>query len=106
AKEWNTRGKPLLSPEDDDARGFEDKTIYKSLVIRDPEMHTGHPFIMYYNAKGKEGNFESIAMAVSDDMHTWKRYGDEPVITKQKGICGDAQIAKFNDLYIMFYFGA
>ncbi|MCG2459376.1 glycosylase [Flavobacteriaceae bacterium F89] len=106
AKEWNTNNPPLLSPEDKDARWFENKTIYKSLVIRDSSKHTGHPFVMYYNAKGFTADYESIAMAVSDDMVAWKRYGGNPVITRGKGICGDAQIAKIGDVYVMFYFGA
>ncbi|WP_339926366.1 glycosylase [uncultured Cyclobacterium sp.] len=105
-KEWRTNNTPLLSPEDEDVRWFENKTIYKSLVIRDNEKHTGHPFVMYYNAKGDTADYESIGMAVSDDMLTWQRFGDDPVITRGKGICGDAQIAKYNDIYIMFYFGA
>ncbi len=103
--EWNTDNDPLLSPRDDDVRPFENKTIYKSLVIRDEQEHTGYPFVMYYNAKGK-GDYESIGMAVSDDMRTWKRFGKKPVITRKKGICGDAQIAKIDDVYVMFYFGA
>ncbi|MBD0779952.1 glycosylase [Maribacter sp. ANRC-HE7] len=106
ADEWNTNNPPLLSPEDEDVRWFENKTIYKSLVIRDSSKHTGHPFVMYYNAKGDTANYESIAMAVSDDMVRWKRYGENPVITRGKGICGDAQIAKIGDIYVMFYFGA
>jgi len=105
ALEWNSNNSPLLSPDDEDARDFENKTIYKSLVIRDKQKHTGHPFIMYYNAKGK-GGYESIGMAVSDDLLTWQRFGKEPVITKKDGICGDAQIAKIGDVYVMFYFGA
>lgn len=106
AGEWHTFRQPVLSPKDDDARWFEDKTIYKSLVIHDREQHTGHPFVMYYNAKGDTAGYESIGMAVSDDMVNWKRYGNDPVITRHKGICGDAQIAKYQDMYIMFYFGA
>lgn len=106
AQEWNTMDEPVLSPKDDDIRWFEDKTIYKSLVIRDREKHTGHPFVMYYNAKGDTADYESIGMAVSDDMVNWERFGEDPVITRHKGICGDAQIAQYNDLYIMFYFGA
>ena len=104
-EKWNTNNAPILSPEDNGVRWFEDKTIYKSLVIKDTLLHTGYKYIMYYNAKGK-GDFESIAMAVSDDMMSWQRFGEDPIITRNKGICGDAQIAKFNDLYIMFYFGA
>ncbi len=106
AHAWSTNNAPLLSPEDADARWFENKTIYKSLAIYDSQNHTGHPFVMYYNGKGDTANYESIGMAVSDDMITWKRYGKNPVITKGKGICGDAQIAKIGDVYVMFYFGA
>ena len=104
--EWNTSNSPLLSPDDKDVRNFENKTIYKSLVFRDKKKHTGHPFVMYYNGKGKDGNFESIGMAVSDDMKTWKRYGKNSLITRGAGICGDAQIAKIGNVYVMFYFGA
>jgi len=106
AKEWNTLEKPVLLPKDAEARWFENKTIYKSIVINDKKKLTGHPFVMYYNAKGETANYESIGMAVSDNMVKWERFGKDPVITKHKGICGDAQIAKFNNLYIMFYFGA
>ncbi len=105
-KDWNTGNTPLLSPEDKDSRWFENTTIYKSHVIRDRENHTGYPFVMYYNAKGDTANYESIGMAVSNDMKTWKRFGENPVITKYRGICGDAQIVRIGDLYVMFYFGA
>lgn len=103
---WETHPEPVLSPEDEDARWFENKIHYKSLVIRDRRRHTGHPFVMYYNAKGDTAGYESIGMAVSDDMLTWQRYGENPVITRGEGICGDAQIAKIGDVYVMFYFGA
>lgn len=106
AQAWNTLDNPILSPEDENARWFENATIYKSLVIRDSLEHTGFPFVMYYNAKGDTANYESIGMAVSEDMVSWERYGEDPVITRHAGICGDAQIAKYDDLYIMFYFGA
>ncbi len=105
-KEWDKIMKPVLLPSDKDARWFESKTIYKSTIIHDKNKNTGYSFVMYYNAKGDTANYESIRMAVSNDMVTWKRFGYEPVITKYKGICGDAQIAKFNNIYIMFYFGA
>lgn len=105
ARPWNTTDQPILSPGDAGTRWFENKTIYKSLVIKDILGHTGRDYIMYYNAKG-EGDFESIGMAVSDDMYSWKRFGENPVITRNKGICGDAQIAKIDDIYVMFYFGA
>tara|TARA_B110000027_G_C16091669_1_gene288775 strand:- start:75 stop:404 length:330 start_codon:yes stop_codon:yes gene_type:complete len=36
----------------------------------------------------------------------WKLYGENPVVTRGKDICGDAQIAKIGDIYLMFYFEA
>jgi len=104
--EWNRINNPVLYPKDENVRWFENKTIYKSLIIHDTFKHTGYSFVMYYNAKGDTANYESIGMAVSDDMISWKRFGDNPVITRYKGICGDAQIAKINNTYVMFYFGA
>ncbi|MBS3770832.1 MAG: glycosylase [Bacteroidales bacterium] len=105
-KEWNRIENPVLLPEDYKARWFENDVIYKSSVIQDTEGQTGHRFVMYYNAKGDTATYESIGMAVSDDMVNWKRFGDDPVITEQEGISGDAQIVKMDDLYVMFYFGA
>ncbi|GGC26311.1 hypothetical protein GCM10011386_17920 [Parapedobacter defluvii] len=109
--EWTRNPTPILSASDADARWYDNLTIYKSLIIEDTEGVTGHPYLMYYNAKGREKDangegFESIAMAVSDDLENWKRYGEQPLITMHQGICGDAQITKINDLYVMFYFGA
>ncbi len=104
--EWKTLSQPVLKANDTNVRWFENKTIYKSLVIHDKKQLTGHPFVMYYNAKGDTANYESIGMAVSDDMVSWQRFGKNPVITRHKGICGDAQIAKISDMYVMFYFGA
>jgi len=103
---WSMGNKPVLNPKDHDSRWFETKTIYKSLIIRDKQKITGHSFVMYYNAKGDTSNYESIGMAVSDDIINWKRYRNNPVISRHQGICGDAQIARINDLYVMFYFGA
>jgi predicted GH43/DUF377 family glycosyl hydrolase len=104
--DWDRNPTPILLPGDKDKRWFENKTIYKSLIIHDTKKLSDYPFLMYYNAKGNEGDFESIGMAGSADMLNWKRIGNDPVITRRKGICGDAQIAKMGDLYVMFYFGA
>jgi predicted GH43/DUF377 family glycosyl hydrolase len=106
AVEWNRMPQPVLLPGDEDARWFEDQKIYKSSIIHDEQLHTGYPYVMYYNAKGDTAAYESIGMAVSHDMRIWERYGQDPVITRYKGICGDAQIVKMGDLYVMFYFGA
>lgn len=103
--EWTKADRPILSAADEDARYFEELTLYKSNVIRDPEERTGYPFLMYYNAKTEHG-YERITMAVSEDMKHWKRHGDEPLIDNGSGISGDPQIAKIGEVYVMFYFGA
>ncbi len=109
-KEWTPIAEnPVLSRDQPDVREFEKLTLYKSQVIWDKRKTLGHPFVMYYNGKIKDG-FEKIGMAVSDNMIHWKRYGTEPVIAngedKQTGISGDPQIVKIGELWVMFYFGA
>lgn len=107
-EEWNRLPRPVLAANHPDARWFEKSTIYKSYIIHDKKKHTGKPFVMFYNAAGDTAKYESIGMAISENMVDWKRYGSNPVITrfKQGSICGDAQITKMGKLYVMFYFGA
>jgi predicted GH43/DUF377 family glycosyl hydrolase len=105
-QEWSRVEMPVLSPDDQDVRWFERKKIFKSSIIWDKEGHTGYPFLMYYNALGDTADYESIALAASHDMLKWDRLGTNPLITKHKGICGDAQIVKMDDIFVMFYFGA
>lgn len=106
--EWNRIPQPVLAASDKDARWYDNHTIFKSSIIKDEEQLSGYPFLMYYNAAGDTAKYESIAMAGSNDMVHWNRLGNEPVITRkhQGSICGDAQILKMDDLYLMFYFGA
>jgi predicted GH43/DUF377 family glycosyl hydrolase len=111
AIEWQRLTQPVISANDSDARWYDKETIYKSSVIWDKEKTTGHQFVMFYNAKGSnkpagKAEAERIAMAVSDDMKNWKRFGENPVIDHQTGISGDAFISKINDVWVMFYFGA
>ncbi len=100
---------PVLTPKQPDVRGFETKTLYKSQIIHDPDASLGWPFVMYYNAKYKNG-FEQIGMAVSRDMVNWNRYGTNSVVVngeaRKNGISGDPQIVKIGDVWVMFYFGA
>jgi len=109
AREWTPIAEnPVLSRDQADARAFEKQTLYKSQIIWDKAKTLGSPFVMYYN--GKSGGYEKIGMAVSDDMIHWKRYGAEPVVANgedtQRGISGDPQIVRMDDLWVMFYFGA
>ena len=52
---------------------------------------------------------ETIGMAVSDDMLTWRRVGAEPVISDgdpaKFAISGDPMIRRIGDVWVMFYFG-
>jgi predicted GH43/DUF377 family glycosyl hydrolase len=108
ANEWTRLQEPVLAANDTSARWYDNATIFKSTVIRDKKKLTGKPFVMYYNASGDTARYESIAMAVSDDLRHWQRFGNAPVITRRvKGtICGDAQIVQMGKRYVMFYFGA
>lgn len=108
--EINRLPDPVLSATDSSARWYDNKTIFKSSVIYDHNKVTGFPFVMFYNGAGDSSDahghhFESISMAVSDDMVHWKRSKSTPLITRRRGICGDAQIVKMKNLFVMFYFG-
>ena len=104
AHEWNRLPQPVLSPKDKDVSWWDNDKIYKNSIWRDTRKLTGHPFVMYYNAKG---NAERIGMAVSDDMVHWKRYGKDPVLNHgNRGITGDAYLQRMGNLWVMFYFGS
>jgi predicted GH43/DUF377 family glycosyl hydrolase len=109
---WEKLPAPVLRPDDRDARPFETDTLFKSFVFRDPAARLGAPFVMYYNARPPHGD-ETIGMAVSQDMRTWRRCGDRPVLVnprppgaKHGVISGDPQVVQMGDLWVMFYFGA
>jgi predicted GH43/DUF377 family glycosyl hydrolase len=108
--EWQRFEEPVLMATDEDARWWENSTLYKTWVLLDEERTTGYPYVMYYNARGDSLNpargAERIGMAVSGDMVHWQRFGTDPVINHHKGISGDAVIQKMGDLWVMFYFGA
>ena len=110
AKEWTRLpDNPALTPHDADAREFERKTLYKSTIIHDRSQTLGFPFVMFYNAKVKNG-YERIGMAVSRDMTHWRRYGTNCVVAngedKRNGISGDPQLVRIGGVWVMFYFGA
>lgn len=110
-KEWQRISKPVLTIYDKDAGWWDNITLYKSNVIWDKSNTIGYPFVMYYNAKGisgvnKDHHAERIAMAVSEDMIHWKRFGEGPVLDHHQGITGDPFITRINKIWVMFYFGA
>lgn len=102
---WTRLPTPVLTRDQPDCRSWEKLTQYKSNIIHDKDKSLGYPFVMFYNGKTKSG-YERIGMAVSDDMKSWLRYGQEPVIDHGKGLAGDPQITRIGDVWVMFYFGA
>jgi predicted GH43/DUF377 family glycosyl hydrolase len=106
-QEWTRLpNNPVLGPGDADARPFEQKTLYKSNIIWDRSKSLGSEFVMFYNGKQVGPGTERIGMALSDDMTHWKRFGTGPVIDNgPRGISGDPQIVRIDNLWVMFYFG-
>jgi predicted GH43/DUF377 family glycosyl hydrolase len=111
--EWQRLQKPILSSTDTTVRWWENKKLFKSTIIWDKQRITGYPFVIYYNANGDSSNntpkwrwFERIGMAVSNDMLTWKRLDDDPVVHHKIGITGDGVVQKIGKIWVMFYFGA
>jgi predicted GH43/DUF377 family glycosyl hydrolase len=108
--EWERMEEPILMSIDEDANWWDNDVLYKSSIIWDKEELLGHPFVMYYNARGDSINpkrgAERIGLAVSDNMIDWQRFQEEPLINHHKGISGDAVIQQIDDWYVMFYFGA
>ena len=109
-QEWTrVKQNPVLTPCDPDVREFERLTLYKSTIIRDPKKSLGAPFVMFYNAKYKNG-YERIGLATSKDMVNWQRHGTNCVLAngeeKRNGMSGDPQLVKIGDVWVMFYFGA
>ena len=111
AHPWETLDKPILSYNEKDAQWWEQMTQYKSNVYRINKKLFGYPFIMYYNAGGKNDTHpkgERIGVAFSSDMKKWTRYAANPIFAHDTDgtITGDAQIVKMGDIYVMFYFSA
>ena len=112
AHEWKSDKKPLLSINDKDAQWWEKLVQYKSTIYDDPQSTLGKRFVIFYNAGGinpkNKLKAERIGIALSNDLKKWTRYNGNPVFANEIGgiITGDAQIAKMDDLYVMFYFKA
>lgn len=96
--------KPILTPDDTDARPGEDYTLYKSNMFVDEAKTLGYKYVNFYNAKGKD-NVEAVFVAVSDDAIKWMRYGPSYVFKDMDAqITGDPIILKYKNTYIMVYY--
>ena len=111
AHPWQCMDKPLMSYNDKNAQWWEQLTQYKSTVYKADKHLLGYPYVMFYNAGGKNETHpkcERIGIALSKDMLKWKRYEGNPVFAHDTDgtITGDAQIVKMGDVFVMFYFSA
>jgi len=104
--EWTRLPHPVLHRDQPDVRYWEKLTQYKGNIIWDHQKTLGAPFVMFYNAKTRKKGYETIGMAISDDMKTWRRFGVDPVLDAGSGISGDPQVVRIGNLWVMFYFGA
>ncbi len=117
AHPWDTQATPLMSYDDSDAQWWEQLTQYKSTIywMKDKrerlQGYDKYPFIMFYNAGGKDDTHpkgERIGIALSKDMKRWVRYAGNPVFAHDTDgtITGDAQIVRMDDVWVMYYFSA
>ena len=113
AATWERLPAPVLRPDDADcASPSRPARSSRASSFATPAPPLVPPFVMYYNARPPRGD-ETIGMAVSQDLRTWRRYGRDPVLVnprppdlKHGVISGDPQIVRMDDLWVMFYFGA
>ncbi len=118
---WQCQEKPILSYDEKEAQWWEQLTQYKSTIYRMPKKYFGYPYVMYYNAGGKDATHpkgERIGIALSKDLQHWKRYKGNPVFAHDTDgtITGDAQIVQMPasmfgrkskaPVFVMFYFSA
>jgi len=116
---WTCGAKPLMSYDDADAQWWERLTQYKSTIYKMPRRLLGAPYVMFYNAGGRDATHpkgERIGIALSDDLARWRRYEGNPVFAHDSDgtITGDAQIVEMTvgqgahrqRVYVMFYFSA
>ncbi|MCF0244387.1 MAG: beta-galactosidase [Bacteroidaceae bacterium] len=122
AHPWECADKPLMSYSDKDAQWWEYMTQYKSTIYKMDKKWFGAPYVMFYNAGGKDDTHpkgERIGVATSKDMKKWKRYPGNPVFAHDSDgtITGDAQIVWMDipstvsksggkGIWVMYYFSA
>lgn len=106
---YHRRESAVLTPFDADVRRGENGCIFKAYMFCDEAQVLGYPYVNVYNASGLEYRKESIFLAVSEDGEHWQRMGETPILwdDSEAGdvhICGDPQILKIGELYVMVYF--
>lgn len=74
--DWTDHGTALAASDD----GWDDLSIWTGSVIRRPDGR----WAMFYTALGSRGygaDDQRVGLAVSDDLFTWERVGDGPIVT-------------------------
>lgn len=93
----------ILSVHDADRGEWEKDCIYQPWLVE----HQGR-FFNFYNAA--KGSIEQTGLAFSEDLLTWKRHADNPVIRVRSGgyderFASDPKVFRDGDHWTMFYFG-
>lgn len=100
-------GNPLLAPHD--GLPWEQGTLYKSCVVPAPD----GTFRMFYNAKNLNTGpwVEETGFAISTDLMYWTRHDGNPVLRLgdegawDSRFCSDPCVCRFDETWVMFYFG-
>ena len=91
-----------------DGAAWEQGGLYKSCLVS----HLGR-YYMFYNAKNRDEWpwLEQIGLAVSDDLVSWKRYPESPVLPVggsgawDECFASDPYVLRAGDNWVMFYYG-
>ena len=94
---------PILAVQDADCGKWEKDCIYQPWLVE----HCGQ-FYNFYNAA--DGRKEQMGLAVSNDLLTWKRHANNPIVRNRTGgydanFCSDGKVFRDGDYWVMFYFG-
>ena len=104
-QKWNRLSEPILSWEN--GNEWERSGLYKGCMIE-----ADGKYYLFYNAKDSEKWkwHEQIGIAVSDDMLTWRRVSEKPIICNSENgwdsyFCADPYVVKDGDIWVMYYYG-
>ena len=93
-------------------KSWEKDSIYQPFVVEH-----GGLFYNFYNAKEMPQWIEQLGLATSEDLHSWTRYEDNPILCVGKRsdetindgfdtqFTSDAKVFYDRDHWVMFYFG-
>jgi len=104
--EWHRfKDSPILSIYDHDTASWEKDCIYQPWLVEKDGV-----FYNYYNAKLMPGWIEQTGLAFSNDLMTWKRYENNPVLgvradAYDERFVSDPKVFRDGDHWTMFYFG-